>query len=139
MPMIDFSVVVLPAPLRPSSVATSPECTSKLTPCRMWDSPYQACRFFTVSAGAAAADSFMAGSHIGLAYFLISRNAGVIALRQHTPAREHRNAVGNSGNDAEVVLDHQDRAVGRYPLDERTDPLDVLVTHARGRLVQEQQ
>ena len=30
MPMIDFSVVVLPAPLRPSSVTTSPARTSKL-------------------------------------------------------------------------------------------------------------
>ena len=30
MPMIDFSVVVLPAPLRPSSVTTSPARTSKV-------------------------------------------------------------------------------------------------------------
>ena len=44
MPMTDLSVVVLPAPLRPSSVTTSPARTSKSTPCRMWDSPYQACR-----------------------------------------------------------------------------------------------
>ena len=47
MPMIDFSVVVLPAPLRPSSVTTSPWCTSNDTPCRMCDSPYQACRSLT--------------------------------------------------------------------------------------------
>ena len=32
MPMIDFSVVVLPAPLRPSSVTTSPAFTLKLMP-----------------------------------------------------------------------------------------------------------
>ena len=32
MPMIDFSVVVLPAPLRPSRVTTSPGLTSKSTP-----------------------------------------------------------------------------------------------------------
>ena len=32
MPMIDRSVVVLPAPLRPSSVTTSPAATSKATP-----------------------------------------------------------------------------------------------------------
>ena len=47
MPMIDFSVVVLPAPLRPSSVTTSPAFTSKLIPCRMWDSPYHASRLRT--------------------------------------------------------------------------------------------
>jgi len=43
-PMIDFIVVVLPAPLRPSKVTTSPSRTSKSTPCRMWLSPYQAFR-----------------------------------------------------------------------------------------------
>jgi hypothetical protein len=32
MPMIDFSVEVLPAPLRPSKVTTSPAFTLKLTP-----------------------------------------------------------------------------------------------------------
>src|SRR5512132_2160307 len=47
MPMMDLSVVVLPAPLRPSSVATSPPRTSKSTPCRMCDSPYHACRAAT--------------------------------------------------------------------------------------------
>ncbi len=44
IPITDFSVVVLPAPLRPSSVTTSPAFTLKLMPWRMWDSPYQACR-----------------------------------------------------------------------------------------------
>ena len=32
IPITDFSVVVLPAPLRPSSVTTSPAFTLKLTP-----------------------------------------------------------------------------------------------------------
>ena len=32
IPMIDFSVVVLPAPLRPSKVTTSPALTLKLMP-----------------------------------------------------------------------------------------------------------
>ena len=35
IPMIDFSVVVLPAPFRPSSVTTSPSRTSKVMPCRI--------------------------------------------------------------------------------------------------------
>ena len=30
------SVVVLPAPLRPSSAVTLPSAASRLTPCRMW-------------------------------------------------------------------------------------------------------
>ena len=52
MPMMDLSVVVLPTPLRPSSVTTSPWFTTKSTPCRTCDSPYQACRSFTASIGA---------------------------------------------------------------------------------------
>ena len=32
MPMIDFKVVVLPAPLRPRRVTTSPRGTSNVTP-----------------------------------------------------------------------------------------------------------
>ena len=54
IPMIDLSVVVLPAPLRPSSVTTSPARTSNVTPCRMCDSPYQACRPSTASSGSRA-------------------------------------------------------------------------------------
>ena len=37
--MIALSVVLLPAPLRPSSVTSSPRLTTKSIPCKMWDSP----------------------------------------------------------------------------------------------------
>ena len=43
-PKMDLMVVVRPAPLRPSRVTTSPSLTVRFTPCRMCDSPYQACR-----------------------------------------------------------------------------------------------
>ena len=39
MPMMESRVVVLPAPLRPISVTTSPSPTVSDTPCRMWASP----------------------------------------------------------------------------------------------------
>ena len=55
IPMIDLSVVVLPAPLRPSSVTISPGRTSKSTPCRTCDSPYHACRSRTCRSGGAGA------------------------------------------------------------------------------------
>lgn len=35
-PTADFSVVLLPAPLRPSRVTISPGPTSSVTPCRIW-------------------------------------------------------------------------------------------------------
>ena len=39
---------------------------------------------------------------------------------------------------AEIVLDHQHGAVGGDALDQRADAVDVLVTHAGGRLVEQQ-
>src|ERR1700752_291444 len=101
--MIDFSVVVLPAPLRPSSVTTSPARTSNVTRCRMCDSPYQACKPFTVRIGA----SGMPDPHVGLAHFGIVRDRLIVALGENAAAREHRDAIGEVRDDAEVMLDHQ--------------------------------
>ena len=134
--MIDFSVVVLPAPLRPSSVTTSPSRTSKLTPCRMCDSPYQACRSLTASR--ACARQACPTPMIGFAHFRIVRDRRVVALGEHAPAREHGDAVGEIGHHRQIVLDHQHGAVGGDALDQLRDALDVLVTHARGRLVEQQ-
>src|SRR3569623_3406032 len=145
MPMIDFSVVVLPAPLRPSSVTTSPAFTSILIPCRMWDSPYQASRLRTwrmlppvaAFAGASAiAVSSMTSSQIGFLDALVLGELGVMALREHLPARQHGDDVGQIGHDAQIMLDHQDGVFRRDALDERRDLVDVLVTHAGHRLIQ---
>src|SRR3954447_16623293 len=131
IPMIDLSVVVLPAPLRPSSVTTSPARTSNVTPCRMWDSPYQACRFSTASSGVPDA-SGMPDSHIGFAHLRIVRDSLVVPLRQNPAAGEHRDAIGQVRDDAEIVLDHQHGAVEGDRFDQSGDPLDVLVAHAGG-------
>src|SRR5947209_20521724 len=98
MPITDFRVVVLPAPLRPSSVTTSPAFTLKSTPCRMWDSPYQASRFSTASTGLPAAaavgrsaivNSGMPRPQIRFLDALVLGQFGVVALRQHVAARQH--------------------------------------------------
>src|SRR6516165_2625087 len=104
IPMMDFRVVVLPAPLRPSSVTTSPANTSKLAPCSTWDSPYQACSPSTASNGATAALS-MTNPEISFPHRGIIRNRPIIAFCQHAPAREHGDAMREIGDDAEVVLD----------------------------------
>src|SRR5215475_10520430 len=106
MPMTDFSVVVLPAPLRPSSVTSSPRAISKLTPCRMCDSPYQACRPSTLSRGSA-----MAGPDIGLDHLRVLRHRLVGSFGQHLAARQHGDGVGEIGHNRHVVLDHQHGAV----------------------------
>src|SRR5689334_12035833 len=81
MPMTDFRVVVLPAPLRPSSVTSSPRPISKLTPCRMCDSPYQACSPSTLRRV-----SGMTGPDIGFDDQRVLRHFGVRPFSQHLAA-----------------------------------------------------
>src|SRR5437868_4425119 len=117
MPMIDFRVVVLPAPLRPSSVTTSPDRTSKLAPCSTWDSPYHACSSSTASNGAMVGLS-MPCPQIGFAHARVGGDRLVVTFRQHAAAREHGDAVGQVGHHAQIVLDHQHGAVCCDRLDE---------------------
>src|SRR3954453_3273587 len=128
IPMMARKVVVLPAPLRPSSVTTSPSPTVNVIPCRMCASPYQACRSATLSSVlCSAAPSGMAGPHIGLDHFRVLRDRRVVAFRENAAARQHGDGVGEIGDDREVVLDHEHGAVGGDLLDERRDARDVLV------------
>src|SRR5260370_10799567 len=135
--MTDFSVVVLPAPLRPSSVTTSPVNTSNVAPWSTWDSPYQACSPSTASKGAPLGLS-MANSKIGLAYERVGGNRLVVAFGQHSAAREHGDPVGEVGDHAEVMFDHQYRPVGGDRLDECADAIDVFVAHPSHRFVEQQ-
>src|SRR5271154_3522539 len=108
IPMIDFMVVVLPAPLRPSKVTTSPLRTSKFTPCRMWLSPYQAFRPLTSSMPASGMHELT--SEVGGDHFRVSRNVGVIAFGQDAASCQHSDGIAQSFHNGQVVLDHQDRA-----------------------------
>src|SRR5215468_10591994 len=109
MPITDFSVVVLPAPLRPSSVTTSPSFTWKLMPCRMCDSPYQACKSLTsrtcapLACGAGLAAAFtsgMTGSQIGFLDARILGELGIVAFGEHLSAGQHGDDVGEIGDHA---------------------------------------
>src|SRR5690242_10475681 len=121
--MIDFSVVVLPAPLRPSSVTTSPGNTSKLAPCSTWDSPYQACRPSTASRGVMPGLS-IADPEIGFAHAWIAGHGIVAALGEHPAPGQHGDAVGKIGDHAEIMLDHQHRALRRDRLDQGADAIN---------------
>src|SRR6516225_11666266 len=88
-PMIARMVVVLPAPLRPSSVTTSPASTWKVMPCRMWLSPYQAW-----TSCSASWVSGMAGPHVGFDDLGIGGDFTVGTLGQDLAARKHRDVVG---------------------------------------------
>src|SRR5258706_12050470 len=95
MPMIDLSVVVLPAPLRPSSVTTSPPRTSKSTPCRMCDSPYQALSPLVASSDVYGwfAASAMPRPEVSLDHFRVCRDRLVIALGEDFAPLQHGDAV----------------------------------------------
>src|SRR5436190_1146882 len=123
--------------LRPRSVTTSPESTSKLAPCNTCDSPYQACSPSTARSGASVGLS-ITDSEISLAHGRIGGHGRIVALCEHTSAREHRDAVREIGNDTEVMLDHENGAAGGDSLDQGADTLDVLVPHARHGLVEQQ-
>src|SRR6201996_9060271 len=99
-PRMALSRVVLPAPLRPSRPTTSPAGTTRSTPWRMCDLPYQPCIALMASA-----------SKIGLLYGRVCHD-GVrgIAGQNHSGAK-HRDMVGRSQHDVHVVLDqHQGMA-----------------------------
>src|SRR6516162_2443503 len=113
IPMIARKVVVLPAPLRPRRVTTSPSATAKLIPCRMCDSPYHACSSSTRSNSREGIDLLgMTGPEIGLDDLRIARYCGVIAFGQDAPTGQHRDRVREIGDHGQIVLDHQDRAFG---------------------------
>src|SRR5918993_660654 len=150
-PITARSVVVLPAPLRPSRVTTSPGATSRPTPCRMWLSPYHASRPDTSSSalpegvagaacpfGAPTSRSAMRRSSFGLAAEIgghdlrIAGHAGVVAFGEHPAARQHRYGVAKAGHHLQVVLHQQHGAAGRHALHERHGAVHVLVSHPGG-------
>src|SRR5687768_2724917 len=111
-PSTDLSVEVRPAPLRPSNVTTSPLFTTRFTPCRMWLSPYQACRF------SMRRTSAMGRPHVRLDHRGMLRDLRVRPFGQHRAAREHRDGVADARDDTHVVLHHQHGAADGDFLDQ---------------------
>src|SRR6185312_9415326 len=157
-PTMARMVVVRPAPLRPSSVTTSPRLTLRSTPCRMCDSPYQAFRpamrsssvvigvpsccapRYELAWGGTARRSCMrplqgrvGGSHVRLDHLGIFRYLGIGAVRDDGPALQYGDAVRNRRHHVHVVLDHQDGAARGHFLDQLRHPVHVLVAHALRR------
>src|SRR5512147_3154210 len=133
--MIDLSVVVLPAPLRPSSVTTSPLRTSKSTPCRMCDSPYHAFRPETSrrtgatgsawGPATAMAASAMCAAHIRFHDDRVLGDRLVVSFGDDTAAREYGYRIREVGDDTQVVLDHQHRSIRSDAFDQSGDAADI--------------
>src|SRR5262249_49774734 len=140
IPMIDLSVVVLPAPFRPRMVTSSPAWTSSVIPCKTCDSPYQAFSPAISRNGASAglglrpraawANSGNGGPHVGLHHCAILGHGGVIALGDDLASRQHGNGVAKIGDHAQVVLRHQHGSLCGDAFDQRGDSPHVLMPHA---------
>src|SRR6266508_5211135 len=129
-PIRQRSSVVLPAPLRPTSVTTSPCATRIDTSCSTCASPYDADTPLTSSSGLTP--------EVGVDHPVVGAHLVVRALDQDLAALQDRDPVGQPGDDAHVVLDQDDGAAGADPAYELDGAVDVLDAHPGGRLVEQQ-
>ena len=152
-----FSVVDLPAPLRPISATTSPRRTCRSTSNRICAAPYQARQ---ASRRRAAARRRLARTLMTPASFAASlsrrscrcrsrppapsdgrgsRPACLAAIRR--PARQHDHAVGVGEHHVHAVLGEQHRhaALDHQLLGQRHQLVALLRRHAGGGLVHQQQ
>src|SRR5690606_8226827 len=132
-PMTARNVVVLPTPLRPSSVTVSPGKTSRSTPCSAWPSPYQALRPRRDKSG-----SLILGPHIGYAHALVGADCCIVAGSEDAASLKHGDPVAKLGNDVEIVLDHEYGKVGSERTDDAGNDRNVLMPHPSHRLVEQE-
>src|SRR3989475_8675087 len=100
--------VVLPTPLRPSTVATCPCPTCNDTPWRIMLSPYPAWMSRTSS---------IVGPQVDLGDAGVLTDLRLRALGQHTTLVKDDHALGQGERDVHVVLDEQQCHVAREALD----------------------
>src|SRR5690554_481468 len=91
-------VVVLPAPLPPTMVTTSPSLTSSETSCRIVVAPYPAVTLFSRSIGRLLAEIGFNDSFV-LHYFLR------LSLRENLARTDHDNSVRELHDSLHHVLD----------------------------------
>ena len=106
MPQIARRVVVLPAPLAPSSAVTPPSSTTKSMPCSTASAPYAACSDRRPQAAPACCTPRLAeigADHLRLVAHLLGRAVGDL---QAELQRHH--LVGDAHHQVHVMLDQQD-------------------------------
>src|SRR5260221_6927468 len=104
--MMDFRVVVLPAPLRPIRQTISPLATSMLMSCNTWLEPYQAFRLLTCNIR-----SVLPLAKIDPLHRLVLANLQGRSFRQQFAMMQHQDTVANPQHEFHLVLDQDDRAL----------------------------
>ena len=140
-PMTERSSVVLPAPLRPTRVTTSPWPTVRSTSRRACASPYQADspatsrRRVELSHGGVT----LWAAQVGRDDPLVGAHLLVAALGEHGP--DCSTVTRSASEPTTCMLWSTSTTVrpARDPLDQRDGAVDVLDAHAGGRLVEQEQ
>src|SRR5258708_32593294 len=102
-PMMDFGVVVLPAPLRPLRQTISPLAPSMLMSCSTWLAPYQALRLLTCNIR-----SVLPLAKVDPLHRFVLANLRRCSLRQQLAMVQHQDAVADPEYQFHLVLDQND-------------------------------
>src|SRR4051812_29244682 len=131
-PMMVRRHVVLPAPLRPSSMVREFGATLKSTPCRMWYCPMCVWTAFSSSR------SGTRDAEIGFLHDWHGDHFGGHALGDELALMQHHDAVRERAHHIHLVLDEQHRLVAlRLDVtDEVEDHRHLVDAHAGRRLVE---
>src|ERR1700674_2506920 len=134
-PMIVRKVVVLPAPLRPSSMVSPPRGTASSTPCKIWYGPMWVLTLSSCSSGAA---SDIGDTKIGFLHHRRGDHAGGLAVGHQLAVVQHDDAVGERAHHVHLVFDQQNGPVAaRLDLvDKIEDHRHLVNAHAGGWLVE---
>src|SRR5689334_14518740 len=106
-PMMVRKVVVLPAPLRPSSTVMAPSGTAKFTPCRMWYCPMCVCTPSSSKSGSGMAAASGRNSQVGLLHDRRANDIGRCTIRHQTSVVQDDDAVGEAAHHIHFVFDQQ--------------------------------
>src|SRR5216684_1119122 len=133
-PMMDFNVVVLPAPLRPIRQTISPLATSILTSCSTWLAPYQALRLLICNIR-----SVLPLAKIDPLHRLVLADLQRRSFRQQLAMVQHEDAVADPEHQLHLVLDQNNCAFARQLHDEIHHDAGFFRAHPGGRLIKQQQ
>src|SRR5215510_7377296 len=132
-PEIAFNGVVLPAPLAPMRVTSSPLRTSKDSPRTAATLPYRHSSASTVSTRVSLAE-------VGADYFGVALDLGRGAARDGPSLVQAHDAIGYVHHHLHVVLDEEHGDAERADLPElRHEPRGLHRVHAGDRLVEQQE
>src|SRR5207302_2903197 len=136
MPLIERSVVVLPAPLAPRMATIDPGSTDTETPCSALIAPYPA--WTSVSSSSAI---FFRRSEVGRNHPLVFLHFARRPLRDLLAEVEGPHLVGELHDEVHVMLHDQQRQVVALlnVLDQSDQVGHLLVVEASCRLVEEEQ